>query len=144
MGSRKVGRFRFESTARLGVGNLQQQVNINGSTTTTSAPPNPTSNTESQGLLARNTNSQPFENNVTIVIPEFGFNAAYCIRRGIEFNVGYNYMLIPKVGQASRQIDQDLAVNLSNPLTGSPDPALNFESRNYWLNSLGLGLQWNY
>ena len=66
------------------------------------------------------------------------------MRRGIEFNVGYNYMLIPKVGQASRQIDQDLAVNLSNPLTGSPDPALNFESRNYWLNSLGLGLQWNY
>ena len=77
-------------------------------------------------------------------MPEVGFNAAYRIRPGLDFNVGYNYMLIPKVAQASRQIDKQLAVNLSDPLTGSLNPQLNFEERKYWLHSLGLGLQWNY
>ncbi len=144
MGSREIGRLRFESTVRLGIGNMHQRANISGSTTTTSAPPTRISNTTNQGLLARNTNSIPYDNNVYTVIPEVGINAAYCIRRGLDFNVGYNYMLIPKVGQASRQINSNLAVNLSDPLTGSPDPALNYRSRNYWLNSLGLGLQWKY
>ena len=53
-------------------------------------------------------------------------------------------MLIPKIAQASRQLDKDLAVNLSDPLVGSLDPQLDFEEREYWLNSLGLGLQMRY
>jgi hypothetical protein len=144
MSSRDVGCFRFESTFRLGLGNLQRRVNIDGSTTTTSAAPASLTNTTSQGLLARNTNNQPFKDDTFVVVPEVGVNAAYRIRRNLDFNVGYNYMLVPKVAQASRQLDKQLAVNLSNPLTGNLDPERSFEERKYWLNSLGLGLQWNY
>ncbi len=142
MGNRDLGCWKFESTFRLGLGNLRRQASASGSTTTTSAAG--VSATESQGLLARNTNNQPFTDDTFIVLPEWGFNAAYRIRPGLDFNVGYNYMLIPKVAQASRQVDKQLAVNLSDPLTGSLDPQLDFEERRYWLHSLGLGLQWNY
>ena len=142
MGNRDLGCWKLESTFRLGMGNLRRQASAVGSTTTTSAAG--VSATESQGLLARNTNSQPFKDDTFVVMPEVGFNAAYRIRPGLDFNVGYNYMLIPKVAQASRQIDKQLAVNLSDPLTGSLDPQLDFEERKYWLHSLGLGLQWNY
>ena len=144
MGSREIGRFQFESTVRLGLGNLQRRVNIDGSTTTTSAAPNRTTSTDGQGLLARNTNNSPFKDDTFVVIPEVGINAAYRIRRGLDFNVGYNYMMVPKVAQASRQLDNGLGVNLSNPLTGNQRPFPAFEERNYWINSLGLGLQWKY
>jgi Putative beta barrel porin-7 (BBP7) len=142
MGNRDLGCFKLESMFRLGLGNLRRQANANGSTTTTSAAG--VSATESQGLLARNTNIQPFKDDTFTVLPEVGFNVAYRIRPGLDFNVGYNYMLVPKVLQAGQQIDKDLAVNLSDPLTGSLDPQLDIEQRKYWLHSLGLGLQWNY
>ncbi len=142
MGNRDLGCLRLESMFRLGLGNLRRQANATGSTTTTSAAG--VSATDAQGLLARNTNSQPFKDDTFTVLPEVGFNVAYRIRSGLDFNVGYNYMLVPKVLQAGQQIDKDLAVNLSDPLTGSLDPQLDIEQRKYWLHSLGLGLQWNY
>ncbi len=142
MGDRRFGCWKMESMFRLGLGNLRRQVSIGGSTTTTSSAG--ASATAPQGLLARNTNGQPFKDDTFVILPEVGLNFAYSISPGLDFNVGYNYMLIPKVAQASRQIDKQLAVNLSDPLTGNLDPQLDFEERKYWLHSLGLGLQWNY
>lgn len=142
MYARDFGRLRFESTFRMGLGNLRRQVNIRGSTTTTSSAG--ASNTQDQGLLARNTNAQPFVDDTFVVVPEVGLNFGYRLRSNLDFNLGYNYMLIPKVAQASRQIDKQLAANLSDPLAGSLDPQLDFEERKYWIQSLGFGLQWNY
>ncbi|MCR9295823.1 MAG: BBP7 family outer membrane beta-barrel protein [bacterium] len=145
MNTRRVACLKIESMFRLGMGNLRRTVDIAGRTTTTS---DGVSATQNQGLLARNTNSIPFMDDTFIVIPEVGLNLAYQIRPGLDFNVGYNYMLIPKVGQAAQQIDFNggnrLPVNLSDPLVGDLDPSLSFEERKYWLHSLGLGLQWNY
>jgi hypothetical protein len=142
MSTRHFARWKMEIMFRLGAGNLRRRVNIAGSTTTTSAPG--AVNTTNQGLLARATNSQPFEDDTFVVVPEVGFSLAYAIRPGLDFNVGYHYMMLPKVAQASQQINDDLAVNLNDPLVGSLDPQLNFDERRYWLQSLGLGLQWRY
>lgn len=141
MSSRHFACWKMESMFRLGLGNLRRQVNINGTTTTTA---NGATLTTSQGLLARNTNSRAFTDDTFVVLPEVGINFACMLRPGLDFNVGYNYMLVPKVAQASQQINSNLAVNLSDPLTGALDPALNFSERSYWINSLGLGLQLRY
>lgn len=138
MSSRHMARWKMESLVRLGAGNLRREVSIDGSTTTTSAGQ---SNTVGQGLLARSSNSRSFTDDTFIIVPEVGINFAYCLRTGLDFNVGYNYMLIPKVAQASQQINDNLRVNLSDPLTGALDPGFNFDERSYWLHSLGLGLQ---
>ncbi|MEZ6137350.1 MAG: BBP7 family outer membrane beta-barrel protein [Pirellulaceae bacterium] len=139
--TRTFARWKMETLIRLGAGNLRRRVNISGNTTITSGGlTNPTS----QGLLARDTNSHPFEDDTFIVLPEVGINFGYCLRRGMDFTVGYNYMHIPKVAQASQQINDDLAVNLSDPLTGPSNPSFQFDERTYWLHSLGLGLQWRY
>ena len=140
MSTRRFACWQMETMFRLGAGNLRREVNISGSTTTVSSG----TSTDNQGLLARNTNNHPFVDDTFVVIPEVGINFAYLIRPGIHFNVGYNYMLVPKVAQAAQQIDNDLAVNLSDPLVGSLDPQLDFDERNYWINSLGLGLQLRY
>ncbi len=141
MSTRQFACWKMESMFRLGLGNLRRQVNINGSTTTTA---NGATLTTSQGLLARDTNSRAFSDDTFVVLPEVGINFACMLRPGLDFNVGYNYMLVPKVAQAGQQINSDLAVNLSDPLTGALDPALNFRERGYWINSLGLGLQLRY
>ena len=131
----------METMFRLGAGSLERRVNISGSTTTTSAG---VSNTVNQGLLARNTNSQPFVDDTFIVIPELAINLGYRFRPGLDFNLGYNYMVIPKVAQAAQQLDNDLAVNLTDPLTGALDPTLDFVERRFWLHSLGFGFQLRY
>ncbi|MEM7473914.1 MAG: BBP7 family outer membrane beta-barrel protein [Planctomycetota bacterium] len=141
MNTKQLGKLNIETMFRLGAGNLQRRVNISGVTTRTSSG---LSNTANQGLLARNTNNQPFVDDTFIVIPELAINLGYQIRPGFDFTVGYNYMVIPKVGQAAQQINPDLAVNLSDPLVGALDPSFSFEERNYWLHSLGLGLQLKY
>ncbi|RMF40529.1 MAG: hypothetical protein D6753_11585 [Planctomycetota bacterium] len=141
MNTRRLGRLKIETMFRMGLGNLTRRVRIQGSTTTSSGG---ATNTEPQGLLARSTNSQPFEDDTFVVVPEVGINLGWRLRPGLDFTVAYNYMLIPKVAQASRQLDKDLAVNLSDPLVGALDPQLDFEERKYWLNSLGLGLQLRY
>lgn len=141
MSSRHMARWKMESLVRLGAGNLRREVSIDGSTTTTSVGQ---SNTVGQGLLARSSNSRSFTDDTFIIVPEVGINFAYCLRPGLDFNVGYNYMLIPKVAQASQQINDNLRVNLSDPLIGTLDPGFNFDERSYWLHSLGLGLQLRY
>ncbi len=141
MSSRRFACWKMETMFRLGMGNLRRKVNIAGSTTTSSGG---TSSVANQGLLARNTNSQPLVDDTFVVVPEVGINFAYRLRPGMDFNVGYNYLLIPKVAQAARQLDNDLAVNLSDPLVGALDPQLDFEERRYWLHSLGLGVQFRY
>ncbi len=141
MSSRRFADWKMESMFRLGLGNLRRRVNIDGTTSTTSSG---VTSTTAEGLLARNTNNRPFVDDTFVVIPEVGINFAYQLRPGFDFNFGYNYMLIPKVAQAAQQLDNDLAVNLSDPLTGSIDPQLDFDERNYWLHSLGLGFQLRY
>ncbi len=141
MGSRQFACWKMESLLRLGLGNLRRKVNINGSTTTTA---NGTSLLSSQGLLARNTNDQPFEDDTFVVVPELGLNFATTIRPGLDFNIGYNHMWIPKVAHVGHQINDNLAVNLNDPLTGRLDPTLNFREHNYWISSLGLGFQLRY
>lgn len=141
MGSRQIACWKMETLFRLGMGNLRRKVNINGSTTTTA---NGAVMTSSQGLLARNTNDRSLVDDTFVVVPEVGVNFATQIRPGLDFNVGYNYLMVPKVAQASQQINDNLAVNLSDPLVGALDPSLNLDERKFWLHSLGLGLQLRY
>jgi hypothetical protein len=154
-GTRRVACWKLESTFRLGMGNLRRKVRISGSTVTTSGG---ASATDNQGLYARFTNSQPFQDDTFVVVPELGFNLAYQLRRGLDVSIGYNYMVIPKLAQAAQQFDVLSAaptldevplinrtrVNLSDPLVGSLDPAFRFSERSYALHSLGFGLQLRY
>lgn len=139
--NRRIGFFNLETTFKLIAGNLERQVAISGGTTTVSGG---TTTQTTQGLLARNTNIRNITSNTFALAPEVGLNLAYAIGPNLDFTVGYNYLMIPKVAQAGRQIDRNLRVNLSNPLTGSQDPGFPFTTSRYWDRSLGLGAQLRY
>ncbi len=141
MSTRRIGQLQLESTFRLTAGNLEREVEIRGNTTTVAGG---ATNVSNQGLLARNTNTRSFKSNTFALAPEVGVNLAYALGPNLDFSIGYNYLMIPKVAQASRQIDPRLRVNLSDPLTGSQDPGFAFHTSRYWVRSLGLGAQWRY
>jgi hypothetical protein len=140
MSSRQFACWNFETMFRLGMGSLERQINMVGSTVTTSATGSVT--TEAQGLLVRNTNNQPFQDSTFIVVPEVGLNAGYSLTTNLDFLIGYNYLMLPKVAQPGRQLDT--TVNLSDPLTGALRPQLTLDTQKYWLHSLNLGMQWRY
>jgi hypothetical protein len=139
--TRRFGCFHLETLIQLGLGNLRREVQVSGMTTTSSAGSSSSSN---EGLLARQTNSRRIVDDTFVITPEVGVNLAYALTPGIDFTIGYNYMMVPKVYQASSLMDPDLRVNLSDPLVGQLDPQLNLQQTRYWVRSLGLGLQIRY
>jgi hypothetical protein len=128
---------------KLGMGNMDRYVGINGFQEITVGPPSETS-TSQEGLLARSTNIGTYNFNTFVVSPEVNVTFGYRLTRNLEATLGYNYLCLPKVGRASDQIDPQLASNLSNPLTGPARPSFSFTESDFSLHSLSYGLQYRY
>ncbi len=129
---------------KMGFGNMDRNVVIEGSQIIT-VPGNPPSvNTTNSGLLARTTNSGTYNFDTFVVTPEFNFTLGYRLTRKMELSVGYTYLKLPKVARAADQIDRDMAANLSDPLVGAARPSFNLLESNFALQSLNYGLQYRY
>jgi len=129
---------------KLGFGNMERSVDINGASTIT-VPGNPGSTSSSaNGLLARNTNAGNYVSDTFIVSPETNLTLGYRLTRRLEATVGYTYLGLPKVARVADQLDPQLASNLSNPPTGASTPVFSLLESNYSLHSLNYGLQWRY
>lgn len=128
---------------KLGMGNMDRYVGIDGFQQITVGPPTVTDSTD-QGLLARATNMGTYQFDTFVVSPEVNVTVGYRLTRNLEATVGYNYLLLPKVARAADQIDPQLASNLSDPLTGAARPSFTFTESDFNLHSLSYGLQYRY
>ncbi len=136
--------WSLSGLVKLGFGNMERSVAIDGSSTIT-VPGNPGStSTTANGLLARNTNAGNYVMNTFIVSPETNVTLGYRLTRRLEATVGYSYLGLPKVARVADQLDPQLASNLSNPPTGASTPSFSLRESNYSLHSLDYGLQWRY
>jgi hypothetical protein len=136
--------WSLSGMVKLGFGNMERSVAIDGNSTIT-VPGNPSStNTTANGLLARNTNTGNYVMNTFIVSPETNLTLGYRLTRRLEATVGYSYLGLPKVARVADQLDPQLASNLSNPPTGASTPSFSLRESNYSLHSLDYGLQWRY
>ncbi|MCU0706964.1 MAG: BBP7 family outer membrane beta-barrel protein [Pirellula sp.] len=136
-------RWSLSGMFKLGMGNLDRYVGIDGFQEITVGPP-PVSSPTEEGLLARATNIGMYQLDTFIVSPEVNVTIGYRLTRRLEATIGYNYLLLPKVARAADQIDPELAANLSNPLTGDPRPRFVFTESDFNLHSLNYGLQYRY
>jgi hypothetical protein len=136
--------WSFSGLFKLGMGNMERSVMIDGASTIT-VPGNPaTVNTSSNGLLARSTNNGNYAFNTFVVSPELNVTVGYRLTRQLEATIGYSYLELPKVARVADQLDQQLASNLSNPPTGDSRPSFNLLESTLLLHSLNYGLQWRY
>ena len=129
---------------KLGYGNMEQTVMIDGSSTTTVPGTPPSTNTTTNGLLARSTNDGNYVFNTFVVSPETNVTLGYRLTRRLQATIGYAYLGLPKVARVADQLDPQLASNLSDPLSGPIRPSFSLKESNFSLHSLNYGLQWQY
>jgi hypothetical protein len=139
------GQWSLNVLGQVAIGNMNQQVTIAGSTVTTGPGGGPGQTTPG-GLLAQPTNIGQFERNKFTYIPQLIANVHYHISPNVSVHMGYNMMWIGDIALSGDQIDN--RVNTSQfaggPLVGDPTPAFTFQDREYWLQGINWGLNWDF
>ena len=137
------GNWSLTGLAKLGIGNNHQQVIIDGGRDVSFPPGAGTPSVG--GLLAQPSNIGVHVRDRICYIPELTLNLAYHIRPTVSVHVGYNFLWMSNVVVSGDQIDR--RVNLSQvpgPVVGPNLPAFQFNSTEYWVQGINLGVNWNF
>jgi hypothetical protein len=137
------GQWSLNTLGVFGIGNMNQQVVINGSTTTTAAG---VPSTTAGGLFAQPTNIGSYSQNRFAVIPQVISNLHYHVTPNLSFHIGYNFMWISNVALTGDQIDTFINTTQfgGTPVVGPPRPRFQFNDRDYWLQGINYGINWDF
>lgn len=146
------GRWFFNTRATIAFGTVHQTAEIAGGQALAFGP-----GLTAQypgGLLALpGANAGVFSQNKFAVLPEVGFNIGYHITPHLRAFVGYNFLYLSSVLRASGTIDPVVdAARIpnfplpGNPaiLPGTPHPAPQFRTTDFWAQGINFGLQWTW
>jgi hypothetical protein len=142
------GRFFVNGRASVALGDTDETVRINGTTTFT--PPGGATVVQSGGLLAQASNIGRFSRDEFSVVPEVGFNVGYQVTPRVRAYVGYTYLYWSDVVRPSGQID--LAVNPTQvpsivgpgTLMGPARPAVPFRTSDFWAQGINFGVEFRF
>jgi hypothetical protein len=122
---------------------MHETVLVNGSTTVIEPALAPF--TSPGGLLAQGTNSGVRSRNRLAFIPEINVNLGYRVNDQLSLTMGYSFLYFSDVVVAGGQIDR--TVNLSQnpgPIVGPVSPAPLFNTTDYWVQGLSLGMDYHF
>lgn len=139
----QCGDLQLDLLAKIALGNMHQIVNVSGATTVTQPGIGPA--TTAGGLFAQGTNSGIHSRNRLAYIPELNCNLGYRLTDQLSLTMGYSFLYFSNVVVAGGQIDR--TVNLSQnpgPIVGQVRPAPLFNSTDYWVQGLSLGMDYRY
>jgi len=129
------GRWSFNMLAKVGLGNMNQKVIVDGKTTVTIPNEDPVF---FPGLLAADSNQGTGEQDKFAAVPEFELRYNYHLNEAVEVSVGYSCIYWSKAVQPGNQIDLNVDV-----LNGTA-PVLSIDSDKYWIHSLSMGVSWRF
>ncbi|MEO1528590.1 MAG: BBP7 family outer membrane beta-barrel protein [Planctomycetota bacterium] len=131
----------LETSMRVAIGNNEQELSIDGSTTTLAG-------TALGGVYALRSNIGDFSQDDFVLIPELGIKFGVRLRDHLHVTVGYSVLYLPNVIRASEQIDTDINPNLippeAMPLVGASRPRVLFRQSDYFAQGLTLGGELQY
>jgi hypothetical protein len=137
--------WNLEVLYRLGLGNTNQSVQIDGSTVTTVGA---NSETYTGGLLAQRSNIGNYSYEQFSVVPEIGITLGYQITPKWQLTAGYTFLYWTNVVRAAEQIDLDVNPNLlppeTVPFTGPLRPSFDLQTANLLVQAISVGaeLRW--
>lgn len=134
------GQWSLNVLGQVALGNMNQQVTIAGTTTVTT--PGGGSAVNPGGLLAAPSNIGTYQRDKFAYIPQLIANVHYHVNPCLSFHIGYNILWISDIALSGDQID--LGVNGSFPNAGPARPAFTFRDREYWLQGINFGLNWDF
>lgn len=136
--------WELEFNAKIALGNTHSQSAITGTTRTTSATGE--TSTQSGGLLAQGTNIGTWESENFSTITEGGVT----LRRHLPYEwsmlAGYSFLYWTDVARAGDQIDRTINTSQIPPgtLSGAARPGHDIQISDFWAQGLRLGLEYNY
>jgi hypothetical protein len=140
-------RWTMELLAKLALGSTRSRVTVNGSTVVNVPGELPV--TTSGGFLALPTNIGPtglYEQNNFTVIPELGVTVGYNLTCRLKATVGYSFLYWSKVARPGDQINTNLNPSqfAGQQLEGFGAPQFHFNTNDYWVQGINLGLEYRF
>ena len=138
------GRLTLRSMTKVHLGNMNQQVSIEG-THFLGGLGDPIVYQDG-GFLAQG-NQGNYERNKFAFIPEANFKLEYCIRKNISLSMGYSFLYFDNVALAGSQIDRNINPSVIPGGGGGPfpaNPSFTFNDSGMWVQGLDLGLRWDF
>ena len=145
-----LGALTFNATGKVALGDIHQETNISGSTTTNFFG---TPQTFNSGFLATGTNSGTQSRDRIAVVPEFQLATAYQPVCWLRLSLGYQGIYINSVARPTDQIDRNINTSQSpafltsstQTLVGPARPALfPVAHSDYWVQGLTAGMEFKF
>ncbi|MAI69761.1 MAG: hypothetical protein CMM01_02475 [Rhodopirellula sp.] len=137
------GRWTFRSMTKVHLGNMNQQVSIDGSHAFYNLG-DPVVYTDG-GFLAAG-NQGDYERDKFAFIPEANLKVEYSLRENVSLSIGYSFLYFDNVALAGGQVDRIVdPVVLTGPFPPfAANPAFKFNDSGMWVQGLDLGLRWDF
>ncbi len=130
-------------TGKLGIGNMQKQIEISGKTYVSSG--GVITSFSPYGFLAQPSNNGVHNKTTFEAVPEINASVHLKVCKNIWVTAGYMYMFWHKVALAGDQIDLNVnPTQISGPLVGSPAPIFHEKLTSFWIQGFTTGLYFCY
>jgi Putative beta barrel porin-7 (BBP7) len=146
---RRRGRWFTSLTGKVSLGQVEQEVTINGAQTVTFS--NGATGQFTGGLLAVPGNIGTYSQRKFAVVPELAFNVGVQLTPRCRAFIGYNFLYINSVLRPGQQIDPTIDVTrIPNfPVAGVtaqpiPKPAVPLKDSDFFAQGVSFGFQWHW
>jgi len=143
-----TGALTASATAKLSLGDSQQLITIDGSTTRINA--DGTANTAPGGVLAQTSNIGRHQHDHFAVIPEVGLDIGYQLTPWLSAHAGYTFLYWSDVARPGDQIDRFVSPVLPpsdqnfNNGPAQAKPAALYRSTDFWAQGINFGLEFRF
>ena len=143
------GCFSLELTGKFAMGWVDQDVRIEGGSTTQIGAAPPTVFPNQSILLVQPTNAGDHSRNRFAVLTEGLVNIGYQISPHIRATIGYDILFVSSVERSGVAIDSNVNPSLTkfiqvNQPSTSPQPTFGFHADEWWAQGLVAGLSFTY
>jgi hypothetical protein len=146
IGEARYDRWIFNASAKIGLGDTDQTVVINGSTL--ALVPGVGTIASPAGIYAASTNIGSYHRQVFSVVPDLGLSIGYQLTNHVKIFAGYDFIYWTDVLRPGQQIDQTInptqVPNSPVPATGPARPAFLYQSSDFWAQGIKVGLEFRY
>ncbi|HTN76416.1 MAG TPA: BBP7 family outer membrane beta-barrel protein [Pirellulaceae bacterium] len=132
------GCWSLDMLAKVGLGNMQEEVTISGQGITTVGS---SQATIASGLFTQPTNIGTYSRNQFVAIPELGVNVAWHATQCLDLNVGYTAIYYSSVIRPNGALDTTVNTTQVNggTLSGPARPAFSFDETSMVVHGLSFG-----
>ena len=137
---------------KIALGSMQQRVSINGSLVTNDFNGYGAPQSFTGGYFALPTNSGDHSRSTFAVVPEVGINVGYRLSPQAIVYLGYSFLYASSVVRPGEQVNRN--INPTQVVTyggeppakpvGAAQPAFNFNTTDFWAQTLAVGIAYRF